>query len=40
MRQVLNDFQTDPKAAQAHQKNPDIMGKIQKLIQAGIVQMR
>jgi len=40
MRQVLQDFQSDPKAAQAHAKNPEIMAKIQKLVNAGIVQMR
>ena len=38
MRQVLNDMSTDPKAAQEHQKNPMVMAKIQKLINAGIVQ--
>ena len=41
MRQVLNDMQrTDPKAAAEHQKNPMVMAKIQKLINAGIVQTR
>ena len=40
MRQVLNDMSTDPKAAQEHQKNPMVMAKIQKLINAGIVQTR
>ena len=39
MRQVLNDFQNDPKAAQHHSKNPGIMAKLQKLINAGIVRM-
>ncbi len=64
MRQVLNDFQNDPKAAQVrnksgaaprcadwlltrcllpraqhHAKNPGIMAKLQKLINAGIVRM-
>ena len=39
MRQVLNDFQNDPKAAQHHAKNPGIMAKLQKLINAGIVRM-
>ena len=38
MRQVLNDMSTDPKAAAEHQKNPMVMAKIQKLINAGIVQ--
>ncbi|KAK7307803.1 hypothetical protein VNO77_41182 [Canavalia gladiata] len=40
MRQVLIDFQENPKAAQEHTKNPMVMNKIQKLISAGIVQMK
>ncbi|XP_031247860.1 hsp70-Hsp90 organizing protein 3-like [Pistacia vera] len=40
MRQVLVDFQENPKAAQEHMKNPMVMNKIQKLINAGIVQMK
>ncbi|KAE9596787.1 hypothetical protein Lal_00008008 [Lupinus albus] len=40
MRQVLVDFQENPKAAQEHTKNPMVMNKIQKLISAGIVQMK
>ncbi|CAA0820580.1 Hsp70-Hsp90 organizing protein 3 [Striga hermonthica] len=40
MRQVLVDLQENPKAAQEHTKNPLVMNKIQKLISAGIVQMR
>ncbi|KAJ8526810.1 hypothetical protein K7X08_029287 [Anisodus acutangulus] len=40
MRQVLQDFQENPKAAQDHMKNPLVMDKIQKLINAGIVQVR
>ncbi|GAB4834235.1 Hsp70-Hsp90 organizing protein 3 [Ancistrocladus abbreviatus] len=40
MRQVLVDFQENPKAAQEHMKNPMVMNKIQKLISAGIVQVR
>ncbi|RDX90852.1 Hsp70-Hsp90 organizing protein 1, partial [Mucuna pruriens] len=39
MRQVLIDFQENPKAAQEHTKNPMVMNKIQKLVSAGIVQM-
>uniref|UniRef100_A0A0D3FYE5 STI1 domain-containing protein n=1 Tax=Oryza barthii TaxID=65489 RepID=A0A0D3FYE5_9ORYZ len=31
-RQVLTDFQENPKAAQAHLKNPGVMQKIQKLM--------
>lgn len=38
--QVLIDFQENPKAAQEHAKNPMVMSKIQKLVSAGIVQMR
>ena len=40
MRQVLQDFSENPKAAQAHQRNPEIMAKIQKLVNAGVVQVR
>ncbi|KAM0934361.1 putative Heat shock chaperonin-binding, tetratricopeptide-like helical domain superfamily [Dioscorea sansibarensis] len=40
MRQILVDFQENPKAAQDHLKNPQVMHKIQKLVSAGIVQMR
>nr|KYP55391.1 Heat shock protein STI [Cajanus cajan] len=40
MRQVLTDFQENPSAAQEHTKNPMVMNKIQKLISAGIVQMK
>ncbi|KAL3743219.1 hypothetical protein ACJRO7_018512 [Eucalyptus globulus] len=40
MRQVLIDFQENPKAAQEHTKNPMVMNNIQKLVSAGIVQMR
>ncbi|KAF8379280.1 hypothetical protein HHK36_028713 [Tetracentron sinense] len=40
MRQVLADFQENPKAAQDHLKSPQVMNKIQKLVSAGIVQMR
>ncbi|KAK9838651.1 hypothetical protein WJX74_000655 [Apatococcus lobatus] len=40
MRQVLNDMQSDPKAAATHMRHPDIATKLQKLMNAGIVQMR
>ncbi|KAJ4846547.1 Hsp70-Hsp90 organizing protein 2 [Turnera subulata] len=40
MRQVLVDFQENPKAAQDHMQNPMVMSKVQKLINAGIVQVR
>ncbi|KAG8374768.1 hypothetical protein BUALT_Bualt10G0030100 [Buddleja alternifolia] len=40
MRQVLVDFQENPKAAQEHMKNPSVMNKIQKLVSAGIVQVK
>ncbi len=38
-QQVLQDFQENPAAAQAHLKQPAIMAKIQKLVSAGIVRM-
>lgn len=38
-RQVLQDFQENPAAAQKHLKQPQIMEKLQKLINAGIVRM-
>ncbi|XP_066343561.1 hsp70-Hsp90 organizing protein-like [Miscanthus floridulus] len=40
MRQVLTDLQENPRAAQAHLKNPGVMQKIQKLVSSGIVQMK
>ncbi|BAF09477.1 hsp70-Hsp90 organizing protein [Oryza sativa Japonica Group] len=40
MRQVLVDLQENPRASQEHLKNPGVMQKIQKLVSAGIVQMR
>ena len=40
MRQVLNDMQSDPKAASTHLRHPEIASKLQKLMNAGIVQMR
>ena len=40
MFQYVEDVPSDPKAAQEHQKNPMVMAKIQKLINAGIVQTR
>eukprot|EP00216_Chloropicon_sp_CCMP2111_P002259 CAMPEP_0198243450 /NCGR_PEP_ID=MMETSP1446-20131203/27808_1 /TAXON_ID=1461542 ORGANISM="Unidentified sp, Strain CCMP2111" /NCGR_SAMPLE_ID=MMETSP1446 /ASSEMBLY_ACC=CAM_ASM_001112 /LENGTH=588 /DNA_ID=CAMNT_0043927267 /DNA_START=39 /DNA_END=1805 /DNA_ORIENTATION=+ len=40
MRQVLQDFQENPKAAQDHMKSPEVMAKIQKLVNAGIIQVR
>ena len=40
MRQVLQDMQSDPKAAQNHMQNAGVAAKIQKLVSAGIVQMR
>ncbi|CAM6024575.1 unnamed protein product [Sphagnum balticum] len=39
-KQVLTDLQQNPKAAQEHVKNPMVMGRIQKLVSAGIVQVR
>lgn len=37
---MLTDFEENPRAAQDHLKNPQVMHKIQKLVSAGIVQMR
>ncbi|KAK9903222.1 hypothetical protein WJX75_000014 [Coccomyxa subellipsoidea] len=39
MRQVLQDFQENPQAAQKHTRQPQIMAKLQKLVNAGIVRM-
>jgi len=39
MRQILNDMQQDPAAAADHLKNPMIAGKIQKLIDRGILRV-
>ncbi|KAL9952289.1 hypothetical protein ACROYT_G039524 [Oculina patagonica] len=40
MRIVLDQMQEDPKAAQEHLKNPEIRSRIQKLYEAGILQIR
>jgi stress-induced-phosphoprotein 1 len=40
MRQVLRDMQEDPAAAQRHLAHPEIAKKLEKLVAAGIVQMR
>jgi stress-induced-phosphoprotein 1 len=40
MRLILEQMQTDPKAAQDHLKNPEIRTKIQKLIESGLIQVR
>ncbi|WRT66082.1 uncharacterized protein IL334_003035 [Kwoniella shivajii] len=40
MRQILSDAQQNPQALQDHMKNPMIAGKIQKLINAGIIRTR
>lgn len=40
MRQVLDDFQSDPRAARHHLQNADIHRKISKLVSAGIIQLR
>ncbi|KAF6133908.1 hypothetical protein GIB67_040672 [Kingdonia uniflora] len=40
MRQVLQDLQESPSSAQDHLKNPQVMNKIQKLVSAGIVQLK
>lgn len=38
--QVLQDMQEDPAAAQQHMRHPDIARKIEKLVAAGILQIR
>mgnify|MGYP001811162680 CR=1 FL=1 len=40
MQAVLEDLQTDPRAAQKHMAVPEIRGKISKLVAAGIISMR
>lgn len=40
MQNVLKDFQEDPRAAQSHLKSPEIMRKLNKLVSAGIIQMK
>ena len=40
MRLILEQMQTDPKAVQDHLKNPEIRSRIQKLIEAGLIQVR
>lgn len=40
MRQVLSDMQEDPRAAQKHMKHPDVAWKIDKLVAAGVIQIR
>lgn len=38
--QVLEDLQTDPKNSQRHLQHPQIRANIDKLVTAGLVQMR
>lgn len=40
MRIILEQMQQDPKAAQDHLRNPEIMAKIEKLINAGLIGIR
>jgi len=40
MRSILNEMQTDPKKAQAAMNDPTIAAKLQKLIAAGVLQVR
>jgi tetratricopeptide (TPR) repeat protein len=40
MRMILDQMQQDPKAAQEHLRNPDIMSKIEKLLSAGLIGIR
>merc|ERR1712054_347046 len=40
MRSILQEMQTDPKKANAAMSDPDIGAKLQKLIAAGVLQVR
>lgn len=40
MQNVLREMQEDPKAAQHHLRAPEIMRKLNKLVGAGIIQLR
>lgn len=40
MRQVLQDMQQDPRSARKHLQNPEVASKIEKLVAAGVLQMR
>jgi len=40
MRSILNEMQSDPKKAQAAMNDPTISAKLQKLIAAGVLQVR
>ena len=40
MRSILNEMQSDPKKAQAAMNDPGISAKLQKLIAAGVLQVR
>ncbi|KDD75187.1 hypothetical protein H632_c819p0, partial [Helicosporidium sp. ATCC 50920] len=40
MRNVLRELEEDPRAAQKHLRHPEIAKKIDKLVAAGIIQMR
>mmetsp|Transcript_2032 Transcript_2032/g.3172 ORF Transcript_2032/g.3172 Transcript_2032/m.3172 type:complete len:580 (+) Transcript_2032:75-1814(+) len=40
MMQVLRDFQEDAKGSQHHLKSPEVMAKINKLVAAGIIQVK
>ena len=40
MRSILQEMQTDPAKAQKAMRDPTIAGKLEKLIAAGVLQVR
>lgn len=40
MRLILEQMQTEPRSVQDHLKNPEVRARIQKLIEAGLIQVR
>ncbi|GFH21374.1 heat shock protein STI [Haematococcus lacustris] len=40
MQNVLRELQENPRSSQQHLRQPEIMAKINKLVAAGIIQMK